>query len=143
MKKTMLYVVTTLGISVLYQLLLMLGIHFTAGAEKPDWWPNGFVASWDGFFVWVHLAQGLGVLLAAVIVAWLIQRFFRRHWLIISFCASLFPMFLMFPPFWLTHYMQSDLWWSGLLDTAKFLLLPPFCCWVMVRYQQLYADNNS
>jgi hypothetical protein len=143
MKKAMLYLLTATGFTALYQLLLMLCLSVTLAAQKPDWWPNGIFVSSDGLLAWMHLAQGFGVLLAALMVAWLIQRFFRARWLSLSFCATVLPLLFMALPFWQSQMLQSDLWWSGMLDTAKFLLLPPFCCWVMVRYQQLYSDNNS
>jgi hypothetical protein len=143
MKKPLLYVITASGISLLYTVLLMLCLSLTLSAKKPDWWPTGIFVATDGLLAWMHLAQGFGVLLAALVIAWLIQRFFRGQWLNLSFYATVLPLFFMAPPFWQGQMLQSDLWWSGVLDTAKFLLFPPFCCWVMVKYQQLYSNHNS
>ncbi|WP_333797898.1 hypothetical protein [Rheinheimera sp.] len=141
MKQKLGYLLSALGLSAFYQLLLMFTVGYTLAAQKPDWWPVGLVASTDGLFAWMHLAHGFGVLLAALVIAWLIQRFFRPNWLSLSCCSTLLPLIFMTPPFGQEHYLQSGLLWSGLLDTAKFLLLPPFCCWVMVKRQQLYGSN--
>ncbi|MCT6698707.1 hypothetical protein [Rheinheimera sp. 4Y26] len=141
MKQKLCYLLIVLGLTTFYQLLLMFTVGHTVAAKRPDWWPVGIFASTDGLLVWMHLAQGFGVLLAALMTAWFIQRFFRPHWLSLSFCATLLPLLFMTPPFWQPDYLQSGLWWSGVLDTAKFVLLPPFCCWVMVKRQQLYGKN--
>lgn len=141
MKKALLYLLAVLGLTTSYQLLLMLFLSVTLTAAKPSWWPNGIFASLDGFFIWAHLAQGVGVLLAALIVAWCIQRFFRERWLIFSFAATVLPVFVMSPSIWQGSMFASALWWSGLLDAAKILLLPPFCCWVMIKRQQLFLNN--
>lgn len=143
MKQKLWYLLSVLGLTTFYQLLLMFTVGYTVAAKRPDWWPVGIFTSTDGLLAWMHLTQGFGVLLAALVVAWLIQRFFRAQWLSLSFGATLLPLLFMASPFWQGQMLQSDLWWSGLLDTAKFLLLPPFCCWVIVKYQQLYSDNNS
>ncbi len=143
MKKPVLYFITATGMSLLYTVLLMVCLSFTLTAKKPDWWPHGIFAATDGLLAWMHLSQGFGVLLAAIAVAWLIQRFFRVHWLSFSFCATLLPLLFMAPPFWQGQILATDLWWSGALDTVKFLLLVPFCCWVMIKHQQLYSNNRS
>jgi hypothetical protein len=143
MKQKLWYLLSALGLSALYQLLLIFTVGYSVAAKRPDWWPVGIFVATDGLLAWMHLAQGFGVLLAALLVAWLIQRFFRPHWLSLSFATTVLPLLFMAPPFWLGQMLQSELWWSGVLDTAKFLLLPPFCCWVMVKYQQLYANNNT
>ncbi|MBU2224272.1 MAG: hypothetical protein KKB00_09550, partial [Gammaproteobacteria bacterium] len=92
---------------------------------------------------WMQLSHGSGVLLAALAVAWLIQRFFRDNWQSLSLMVSLLCTLLMLLP-WLTRdFSTPDFLWSHVLDLAKILLLPPLCCWVMIKYQPLAVRAAS
>lgn len=142
MKKTIAYLLSAAGLTLLYQLLLLLTLSATMAVARPNWWPVGIMAASDGLLAWMHLSQGFGVLLAALVIAWLIRLLFRHNWVSLSFLVCLLPVVFMLLPLAGTTQGLPDLWWSSALDTGKIVLLPPLCCWVMIKSRQLYHPHK-
>ncbi|MBU1438585.1 MAG: hypothetical protein KKF79_14605 [Gammaproteobacteria bacterium] len=143
MKNLIGYLVSVTALVLFYVLLLALALSVTMVVEQPTWWPVSIFGAYDGLLAWMQLSHGSGVLLAALAVAWLIQRFFRDNWQSLSLMVSLLCALLMFLP-WLTRdFSTPDFLWSHVLDLAKIFLLPPLCCWVMIKYQPLAVRAAS